>query len=820
MTGILQDLRFALRQLRKGRAFTIMAVLTLALGIATSTVIFGVTSAVLLQPLPFPNPDRLVRILSTQGDVVRGPSALDVRDFGIENQTFEQLVGYDHWRKNISPVSGLGEPEQLVVGLVPPGYFEVLGLRPLMGRIFAPGENSWGKHYETVVSYEFWQTRLGGDPSVLGKSIRINDEPYTIIGVMRGGIPDWALNTAGGKMELWTPFAPSASVWDESARGDRGFESIGRLKPKVRLEQARADLERIAGNLAARYPLDRGVGVAVRPLEEDRVGTLHPVVLLLMGAAILILLIACSNVANLLLARNSDRVREIAVRIALGAGKSALMRRFMAENLMLGLWAGGVGCALAAWGCAVVSHVHPAKLPQLATVVVDSRVLLFGLALSFASTVLFGTLPAWVGTRVNLSEALKEGGRAKTATRGRQYLRRLFVVSEMAFSVMLLVCTGLLVQSLVRLQKQEPGFRVDHLLRTHLYLPPIRYPNAVSITGFCDEYAARVRRLPGVQDVSISAAYPPDDQWRQNFTIENQPVSRLEDTPYAEFNVTDSHYIHALGIPLLQGRDFSDSDTDTSVPVVLVNQAFVNRYFPAGDAVGKQVRLGLPQATLAPATATTRLTIVGVIGNSMNRGLALPPAPQMTALYRQIPNLNYGFKNLIVRTAFDPLQLTRPIREQLRLLDPNLPFAEVSSMDEIMAGQTADQKYTTSLLALFAVFGMVLAVVGVYGVVSYLVTQRTNEIGLRMALGAQRVDVLWLIVKQGLGMAMIGNIIGLIGAWILRRTVAQLVFGISPADPVTFVAAAGVLIAFAFAASLIPARRAARVDPLVALRYE
>lgn len=820
MNRLLQDLGYALRQLRKSPGFTVVAVLTLALGIAASTAMFGVLNAVLLRPLPFPDSNRLVRVFSTSGNVVSGPSALDARDFAAQNRTFDQLVVYDAWRKNVSDIGRSAEPEQLVVGLVPAGYFDVLGIQPLMGRFFSAAENRWGSHYEVVLSYNFWQTRFRGDPSVLGKAVRINDEPYTIIGITQRSAAEWWFDTPRGKVELWTPFAPSPTVWDEAGRAGRGFSAIGRVKPGASLAQAQADLQRIASNLAARYPQDSGVGVRVQPLEDDRVGNLRPVVQLLMGAVILILLIACSNVANLLLVRNSDRAREIAVRSALGAERSVLIRQFMTENLVLGLLAGGIGCALAWLACEMVAHAHPAKLPQLALVSLDLRVLTFALGISVVSSLFFGILPTWISSGVNLSDALKEGGRARTATRSRHFIRRLFVASEMAFAVMLLIGAGLLGRSLLLLQNQQPGFRVDYLLRTHLFLPAVRYPDAVSITRFSDDYAARVRQSPGVLDATISAAYPPDDEWIQNFTIENRPESRLENRPSATFNVTDPHYLHTLGIPLLRGRDFADSDSEASVPVALVNQTFVSRYFPHEDPLGKQIRLDLQESSAAPVSRDSRFTIIGVIGDAMNRGLALPPDPQITTLYRQTPDLNYGFKNLIVRTALDPLQLAQPIRQQLQSLDPNLPFAEVSSMDEIMEKQTADRRYTTGLLVLFACCGGILAMIGVYGVVSQVVAQRTSEIGLRMALGAQRSDVLWLIIKQGTGVAVAGAVAGLLGAWILRQTVAQLVFGISPADPATFCLAALLLIAFAVAASLVPARRAAKVDPIAALRYE
>ena len=819
-----QDFRYAVRQLRKNPAFASIAVLTLALGIGASTAMFGVLNAVLLRPVPFPNPDRLVRIFSTQQGNILGPSPMDLRDFAAQNRTFEKMVVYDVWRKNVSFTSGSSEPEQMRVGLVPGEYFEVLGVKPLMGRLFKDEESRWGNNFVAIVSYNFWQTHFHGDRAVLGKTVRINDEPYTIVAVMPGEIPDFWVGTPHGKTEIWTPFVPyldaNTSVWTESSRGDRGWGAIGKLKPGVTIQQANADLARIAGNLAAQHPLDRGVGVTLQPLQEDQVRNLRPVLRLLMGAVLLILLIACSNVANLLLARNSGRTREIAVRTALGGQRSELIWQFTIENLTLGLFGGAAGCALAWWGCAIVSRVHPAQLPQLAAVTVDYRVLAFAFLLSVLSSLIFGIVPALTNLKISPAEAFREGGRSSTASRNQKHLGRLFVVSELAFAVMLVIGTGLLIQSLIRLQNQQTGFRPDHLLRTHLFLPRVRYPNPDSITRFSDDYASRVRQLPGVLDATMAAASPPDDQWKQNFTIEGRPVSGLEDTPVAARNATDSHYLHTLGIPLIEGRDFSDLDTETGTRVALVNQAFVNKYFPNEEPIGKQLRISGAQQVGGGNSPDEVFTIVGVVGNTMNRGPALPPMPHFTTLFCQTPDLNVGFKTLIVRTALDPLQLSASIRLQLRSLDPNLPFAEVATMDQLIEQQMADRQYTTGLLALFAVLGLMLAGIGVYGVVSYIVAQRTNEIGVRMALGAQRIDVLRLIIQQGMGMAGIGATLGLLGAWAFRKVVAQLVFGISPADPLTFFAAAALILGLAAAACLIPAQRATKVDPMVSLRCE
>ncbi len=469
MSTLTQEARYALRQLRKSPGFTTWVLGTLALGIGASTAMFGVMNAVLLRPLPFRESERLVRVLSTRNGAFAGPSPLDVRDFAAANRTFDQLVVFDAWRKNVSIANRSVEPEQRPVGLVPAGYFEALDIKPLFGRVFTNEEQRWGNQFEAIVSYAFWQAKFQGDPAVLGKSIRINDEPYTVIGVLPPGLPNWWFNGPHGVIELWTPFTPYPTVWDETSRGNRDFSSIGRLKPGVTLQQAQADLQRIADNLAARYPLDHGLGVLLRPLQEDQSGNLRPVVLLLMGAVILILLIACSNVANLLLARNSARTREIAVRVAIGAAKGELLRQFAIENLTMGLLGGAIGCVLAYTGCALIVRFHPSRLPQLAAVNIDLRVIAFALGISVLSSLLFGTLPVWISLHVNPSDAFKEGGR--TTVSGRKQLGRLFVASEMALAVMLLVGTGLLTHSLLRLQDQLPGFRVDHLLRTHLFLP-------------------------------------------------------------------------------------------------------------------------------------------------------------------------------------------------------------------------------------------------------------------------------------------------------------------------------------------------------------
>ena len=824
----LRDVKYAARSLRKSPGFAVVAVLTLALGIGANTAIFSAIDALMLRPLPFTAADQLVRIYSIQKGVFNtfanpdGPSALDVRDFAQGSRSFQNMVAYDSWDKNVSFGESAGQPEQMWVGLVPAAYFEILDIRPIIGRLFSEDENQEGKNYVAAISAQLWRNLFDRDPSVLGRKIRINSEAYTIVAVMPDVIPAWL--EPGRHSEIWTPFPYPPDMWSESGRGERGYSVLARLKTGVTLEQAQADLSVIAAALAAEHPVDQGVGVAVKRLADSRVGALRPMLYLLMGAVSLILLIACVNLANLLLARNSARQRELAVRAALGAGRGGLVRQLLAETLFLSLIGGAVGIACADIGLRALARMHPQNLPQLGSVGIDWRVLTFTLLVSLVTSLLFGLAPAFMGTQLNLVDALKQGGRSATSGRSSRRLRSLLVITEMAMSLMLLVGASLLVRSIVRLEGQNLGIRQDHLLRGRIYLPPVRYTNPRARTRFCDDFATRVRALPGVIEATVTTVYPPNNGWTQMLVIPGQTVTRIQDVPAAQFGVVDQHFLRTLGIPLIRGRDFAESDAATSPPVALISEEFNRRFFAAEDPIGRKIHIGPPPSLQIAAeenvTDNVDVTIIGVIGDFKNAGLALAPQPQITVLYSQNPLVNGGFKDIVIRTASQPHLVESEIRSQLHDLDSDMPLAAAQTIDELVESQTGGQRFISVLLASFAVAGLALALVGIYGVISYLVTQRVHELSLRMALGANRAGVVWLVVKQGIRMAAVGAAIGLCGAWAAQRLTSGLLFGISPVDFVTFAGGGVFLVAVAAIASAIPAARILRIEPAEALRQE
>jgi predicted permease len=824
-----RDLRYGARSLLKSPGFSAVAVLTLALGIGANTAIFSAIDVLMLRPLPFSSPDQLVRIYSIKTGIADtfgnpdGPSAPDVRDFAQRSHSFQKIVVYDTWRKNVSFGDLAGEPEQMRVGLVPAAYFEILDVKPIAGRLFTEDENQVGKNFVAAISAGLWKDRFAADPSILGRTIRINGEPYTIVAVMPDLTPERVESGLLDSPKVWTPFAFS-DVWSETSRGERGYLALARLKPRVPLEQAQADLSVIAAALAAAHPVDQGVSVSIKKLADTRAGSLRPMLFLLMGAVCLILLIACVNLANLLLARNSARQRELAVRTALGSARRGLIRQLLAETLLLSLAGAAAGLLLAKAGLASVMMLHPANLPQLEALEIDWRVLTFTLSISLVTALLFGLAPAITGTRLNLVDALKQGGRSGTAGKGGKRMRNLLVATEMAMSLMLLVAASLVVQSLARLNRQSLGIRQDHLLKGHFYVPGVRYPDPSAIARFCDQFANKIRALPGVIDATVTTIYPPNNGWTQMLGIPGHPATRIQDIPAAQFGVADAHFRTTLAIPLVRGRDFAESDIATSPPVALVTEEFRRRYFPSQDPLGQKIHIGPPQFMQLPSgagvTDSSDVTIVGIIGDFRNNGLALPPEPQIVVLYSQHPLVNYGFKDIVIRTASEPSSLAPAIRRQLHDLDSDMPFAEVQTMEALVEEESGGERFTAVLLSLFAAAGLVLAIVGIYGVVSFAVAQRNQELALRIALGATRANVLWLVLKQGLEMATIGAAIGLLGACATQKLTSSLLFGISPVDPATFAGGAALLLAVAAMASAIPGVRVMRIDPSEVLRQD
>ena len=829
-----QDLKYAAKGMRRTPGFTIVAILILALGIGANTVIFSMVDAALLRPLPFPESDRLVRVWATRnGASIGGPSPIDMRDMAAAAHSFEGMVSYDHWRKNVSGILGSNEPEEMVIGLVPSAYFELLRIRPILGRLFTEAENVYGRHYVAIVGSRFWRTRFAADPRILERTLRINGETYSIIAVVPDVVPGW-MDQTSAPISIWTPYA-SQGLWSEANRGYRGDSSLARLKPGVSYDRARAELAALAARLAREHPIDQGIGATVEPLVDTRAGPVGPILLMLGGAVGMVLVIACANLASLLLARNSARSREMAIRAALGAGRSRLLRQLFMEALVLSLAGGLAGLGLAsAAGLALTRMSRSGMVPytgatnalgQFWAAAPEPRILLFALGISVITAVLFGLAPAFTGTRVSLADTLREGGRSGSVALGKQRFRRMMVIAEVALSLILVFGAGLLAQTMARLQRRDPGFHPDHLLIAHVYIPPARYPDADAITRFCDSFGERVRAIPGVLDASVTTGYPPAIGWQQVFTIPGLPFARAADVPVTRFAAVDTRYLRTLGFPLLNGRDFAETDTATSRPVAIVNQEFVLRYFANQDAIGRQIHPGPPPGVPAEplhdfGSSSRNITIVGVVRNFMNRGMALPAAPQIFTLFRQLPGLNFGFKDIVVRTAIDPESIVPAVARELKLLDADIPLGEIRNMETHMSSQTADTRFTTVLLGLFAGLGTILAVIGAYGVVAYLVAQRTQEIGVRLALGAGSTDILWLVLRNGLFMGLAGVAFGVAGSMAGRLFLTRFLFGVSESDPLTLVGAAILLLLIVVLASAIPARRAIRIDPVQALRSE
>ena len=827
-----QDVKYAFRQMRQAPGFTTVATLTLALGIGANTAIFSAVDAALLRPLPFPEPDRLVRLFSTRNGVrLGGMSRLDMRDLAPEARSFEGMVVYDHWRENVGGIGGSSDPQETVVGLVSGAYFDLLRIRPILGRLFTAEENVYGKHYVAAIGAALWRTRFAADPQILGKTLRINGETYSIVGVMPDIVPSW-MDQTNAPISIWTPYT-SPEMWAESKRAGRDDVCLGRLKPGASYDEARGELTMLADRLAREHPVDRGVGVEIERLADTRAGPVRPLLGMLFGAVATVLLIACANLAGLLLARNSARSRELAVRAALGAGRGRLLRQLLLETLVLSFVGGLAGLGLAWAASRALQHIPSDRnLPYTAasnamhqfwSAGLDLRVAVFALGISILTAILFGLAPALTATRVPLVETLKEGGRGGGIGARRQRFRRMLVVTEVALTLVLVFAAALLVQTVMRLERQDPGFRADHLLLAHVFIPAARYPDPDAISRFCDAFGERVRALPGVRDASVTTSYPPSLPWRQVFTVPGSPVSRTEDVPVTRFAAVDTRYLQTLGLTLLAGRDFAESDTSTSLPVAVVNEEFVRRYFPSRDPIGRVIQPGPPEG-VAPVPledfggSRTEITIVGVIRNFMNDGMARPPAPQLFMLVRQLPGLNFGFKDIVVRTAANPENMAPSVARVLKSLDADIPLGEIQSMDAHLSSETADRRFTTVLLGLFAGLGIVLAVVGAYGIVSYLVAQRTQELGVRMALGAGSTSILWLVLRYGLSIGIAGVAVGFAGAVAVRQSLAGLLYGVAASDPLTLAGAASLLLLVVAAACAIPAARAVRINPVEALR--
>ena len=812
-----RDFAYAARVLRRSPTFTAVAALTLALGVGINVTMFTVVDAVVLRAAPFAEPEQLVRVVATKNGTVTGdPSALDVRDVAAVAQSVRDLVVFDQWRKNVR-LAASDRPEEMVVGLVPGEYFKMLRVAPIMGRLFADGENRYGNHYVAAIGRSLWRDRFGARQDILEKTVQINDESYRIVAVMPDAVPAW-LEARRTPTSIWTPFAPTPSTWDESSRGQRGYAAIGRLRAGATLDEARTELSQLAARLAATHPADRFYSLTAQPLVETRVGKLGPMLVILAAAVAAVLMIACANLANLLFARNATRQRELQLRMALGASRGRLCRQLLVETFVLAGVGAGLGFLLSLAGSAAVERWHSPSLPQLTDLSIDGRVLAFTLTVSLITALGFGLGPAWTTSRVDLATALRGGGRSGTGTRSQRRVRSALVVAEVALALVLVTATALLTRSALNLTRQDLGFPTDHLLKAHIYIPPARYPDAAAVARFADRFDEAVRALPGVRNATVTISYPPANaRWVWPVSIDGQPPSRSGDVATTYLGLADAWYFRTLSIPIVRGRDFATTDAPGAPRVAIANEAFVRAYLAARDPIGAQVRIGNTSGA-SVGEPSRAITIVGVARDVKNDGLGAPPHPQLMGLHAQLPEFNVEFKDVIVRTSGDPRALAEPLHRTLAALDPDMPLAEVATFDEVVASAVGERPYVTLMLGAFAALGLALAAIGIYGVVAYGVTQRTAEIGIRSALGATRFELVLLVARNGLAMGAAGACAGILVSIGASRLLADQMFGVSAVDPVTLAATAVGLVVVAVLASLVPAVRAARIDPVRALR--
>jgi len=807
MDSLLQDLRYAVRTLVERPGFTVVAVLTIALGVGGTTAMFGVVDAVLLRPLPYAEPDRLVMLWTrTPGGPQAAASWPEFVDWREQSHSFADMAV---WRGQSVSLTGGAEPERVVGAFVSDRFFPLLGARPALGRTFTAEETDPATARPVaVLGHGLWQRRFGSDPGILGRSLVLNGQSHTVVGVL-GPDFDGGNAPAHGWFMGCDVFLPISYFPNKKglARGETEILVLGRLRPGVDASQAGTDMAVVARRLEQAYPdTHAGRGVEIVPLHEQIVGSFKPALLVLLGAVGLVLLIACANVANLLLARASRRRRELAVRAALGAGRTRLLRQLLTESAVLALLGGALGLLVGHWGLALLLSLAPAGvLPGSLTL--DGRVMAFALVLTAATGVCFGLVPALQASRPDLDGVLKEAGRGGSGSAGHRF-RDVLVVAEVTLSLVLLVGAGLLLRSAVALQRAELGFRPDHVLTAEFRLPPARYPEPRVIAAFFRQTLERLRAVPGIESAALARAVPfSGNGGSTTFQVEGEPEPPKGREPVAQLNIVSPDYFRTMGVRQLEGRDFDEHDTADVPSVAVVNETMARQLWPGMDPIGRRLRL----------RDAGWVTVVGVVGDVRHSGPSEPPQPQIYTTHEQDARI---FACVVARTAGEPMAMAAPMRAALWAVDKDQPVWKVRAMEELVTGSRGTARAMSLLVGVFAAVALALAGVGIYGVMAYAVSQRTREIGIRMALGAASGRVLRLVVGRALVLTSVAIVLGAIGATVLARLLGTLLFGVGPADPVTFGVAAAALASVGTLAAYLPARRAARIDPVRALAEE
>ncbi len=816
MEFIWQDMRYGARMLLKSPGFTVVAVLTLALGIGANTAIFSVVNFVLLRPLEYANPDQLVMVWerNTKKGWNESPTSFaDFVDFR-DNAKSVELVAFTDTNFNLT---GGDQPERVAGLRVSANLFSLLGVNPARGRWFAPGEDKPGAGHVLILSYGLWQRSFGGNSNLVNQTVQLNGQSYTVVGVMPPTFkfpPAFSATTTSEELisnaDLWVPLTTDDVPL---IRNIRNLKMIGRLKAGVAPQQAQAEINSIASRLAREYPdVNAGLESVVIPLHEQIVGDVREALLILLGAVVLVLLIACANIANLLLSKATARHKEIAIRTALGANRGRLLRQLLTESTLLGLLGGVFGFLVAYAGSKTLVSFGSFSIPQLTDFSFDMKVPLFALVVSLLTSLIFGLAPAIDASNPNLNEALKEGGRSSSGGATRARLRNALVITEVALAVVLVTASGLMLRSFVRLQGTSSGLNPHNLITLELELPDVRYHAAQQQTLFQQQLLQRVGSLPGVQNAATVDNLPfSGNAFNTSFTIEGRPTGPTTETPRAYYRVISPDYFPAIGIELHKGNQFTDRDTAEQPGVAIVNETAAQRYWPGVDPLGKRIKRGRPESK------NPWLTVIGIVSGSRQLSLKEGSQPEIYVPYLQNPGLTF---TLVARTASDPRSLTGALRKEVLSADREIPAVNIKLMEELISNSVAKERFYVLLLAVFAALALILAAVGVYGVMSYSVTLRTRDIGIRMALGARPVDIFKHIVGQALLLGLIGLGVGIVLAIASTRVMSSLLYGINATDPLTLAITSLVLLAVALLASYLPARRATRVDPLVTLRYE